>query len=73
MQLAAEGKEEGSWRRLSHLLALIANVNRDAKRKPTPYTGWDFWHLPGERRQGAQPLTPEVLRAIGPAIANKEI
>lgn len=70
MQLAADEREAGAWTRMSHLLALLAEAHRDRQKRARPYVPWDFWHRPGERRplSGAA-LTPEALRAIGPAIA----
>ncbi|CUS04243.2 protein of unknown function [Candidatus Promineifilum breve] len=41
----------GEWVRSAALQALVANVNRDAKRRPQPYTLNDF--LPEWLRYGA--------------------
>ena len=38
----AEGREEREWARASALLALVANVNRDRKQRPQPYTPDEF-------------------------------
>ena len=38
----AEGREEREWARTSALLALVANVNRDTKKRPKPYTPDEF-------------------------------
>ena len=43
--------------RMAHLMALIANVNRDPKRRKTPWTPGDF--LP---RRGPRPAEVETLR-----------
>lgn len=72
MQLAADAREELAWRPASHVMALIAEVNRDPKQRSRPYLPYDFWHLPAERRpKGGGTLTPDTLRALGPAIAGK--
>lgn len=70
MQTAADAREGMHWGPVSHLMALIANIKRDPKRKATPYQPWDFWHPRGVKKPpSGMRLTPDALRAIGPAIA----
>ena len=38
----AEGRSRAEWSHTSSVLALIANTNRDKKRKPTPFVPADF-------------------------------
>jgi len=38
----AEGRGRAEWARTAALLAMIANVNRDPKRRPRPYRPSDF-------------------------------
>ena len=38
----AEGRSRAAWERTSAIMALIANANRDRKRKPSPYKPDDF-------------------------------
>jgi len=38
----AEGRSRAEWSYTSSILALIANTNRDKKRKPTPFVPADF-------------------------------
>lgn len=62
----AEAREAADWTRTSHTMALIANCNRDSKRRAAPYRPADFYPLPlpaGERRSasGATPVTPETI------------
>lgn len=38
----AEGRGRADWARTSALLALIANANRDPRKKPSPFKAADF-------------------------------
>ena len=38
----AEARSKERWSHTSALLALLANIHRDRKRKPTPYRPADF-------------------------------
>lgn len=40
--MMAEGRSKAEWARLSSLLCMIANVNRDPKRRSEPYQPTDF-------------------------------
>ena len=42
MAWAAEGRQRADWNRTAALLAITANVNRDPKRRPTPFTAEEF-------------------------------
>lgn len=42
----AEGRRSQEWSRTSTLCALIANVNRDSRRRSVPFSFYDF--LPGD-------------------------
>ena len=48
---AYQGHEYAEWERLSALLCLMANVNRDPKTKRTPYKPTDFFRRPGTGRE----------------------
>jgi len=37
-----EGRSKSNWSHTSAILALIANVNRDPKKRPDPFTVSDF-------------------------------
>lgn len=37
-----DGHSEASWAHTASIMALIANVNRDPKRRSTPFTANDF-------------------------------
>jgi len=38
----SEGDSQARWSHTSAMMALIANVNRDAKKRPRPYQPSDF-------------------------------
>lgn len=38
----AEGRSRASWGVASHVMALLANANRDSKRRPHPFEAADF-------------------------------
>jgi len=38
----AEGRSRAEWSHTASILALIANTNRDKRKKPTPFTPADF-------------------------------
>lgn len=56
---------EADDHRLAQLLALIANVNRDPKRRKTPWTPEDFLPNRVPRRSGEVPdLRPRIDAAM---------
>lgn len=62
---AWQGKEYAEWERLSALLCLVANANRDPKKRPRPFTPHDFFRRPGAKQmQRGAALTGESLRAL---------
>jgi hypothetical protein len=61
---AYRGHEYAEWERLSSLLCLLANVNRDQKKKPTGYKPTDFFRRPGAKQVGGRKLTPAAFRAM---------
>jgi hypothetical protein len=62
---AYRGKEFAEWERLSALLCLLANVNRDPKKRRRPFSPHDFFRRPGTKapRRGTA-LTGESFRAM---------
>jgi hypothetical protein len=38
----AEGRRKENWSHTSHLLAMLANANRDAKKQRQPFSPNDF-------------------------------
>lgn len=44
-------------------MALLANINRDAKKKPTPFTPADF--MPGDKPKPVRVIVPlTILRDV---------
>ncbi len=53
----AEGRREAEWLIASCMMALTANVNRDPKKKPEPWTSDDFNPLAaGKKKRLAAPV-----------------
>lgn len=38
----AQGRDKPEWGRAAAIMALLANINRDQKKKPRPYESSDF-------------------------------
>ena len=69
MVAAIERKERLMDARFANLLCLLANLHRDGKRKPTPYTPADF--MPGGKPAAtSQTMTPEQMAAMVAPISN---
>ena len=64
----AESGRISRWEPFASLLCLLANVHRDTKKKPTPFTPADF--LPNSKTKKSQRIeldekeTVEVLRML---------
>lgn len=56
----AHGRRREQWNHTAALMAMIAEVNRDAKKRPQPYQPADFHPMGGKRAKGL-PLTPARL------------
>ncbi len=56
----AKGRAVGSWDHTSHILWMIANVNRDPKRRAHPIE--DFH--PFKKRKKRRGMSPERLRGM---------
>jgi hypothetical protein len=59
-----EGHSRDEWTRWSNLLALIAETNRDTKKRRTPYSADEFNPHVTARRPRGMPLTKQVLHAM---------
>ena len=55
----AEGRQEAAWGRTSAILAMLAEANRDKKKKPTPFKPDDFNPFAGRHRR-REPAPPKV-------------
>jgi len=56
---------EGNAALAGEVMALIANVNRDAKKKPVPFSRKDFIRLsfdPPEKQITTKPMTPLEMK-----------
>jgi hypothetical protein len=65
----AEARRRHDWLVASHIMALVANCNRDPQRRRRPFDIVDF--LPPDlrrhvRRSDGAPLTREALHALRP-------
>jgi len=58
----AKARERSEWRRTAETLSLLANVNRDPKRRSRPFTADDFdpW---GKRDRGRKAGITMVVAA----------
>lgn len=63
--------------RFARLMALIANANRDPKRKPTPFSADDFMPDYDEGYVYVEPMSPEetleIVRALAEGLGGKLI
>lgn len=61
----AEGREEREWSRTAVLLALVANVNRDTKKRPKPYTPDEFNpYSKKNRRKGSDAVKLTKVQSV---------
>ncbi len=60
--LLAEAKSKAEWSHTAALLAMTANVNRDSKKRPQPYTSDDF--NPHARRAKQKVFTKANVQAL---------
>ena len=57
----AEARCQDGWSHTSAMLAMIANANRDPKKKKSPYKPADFNPMLAERKTAGIPLTTENI------------
>ena len=61
----AEARQRREWERTSKIVATIAEVNRDPKRRSQPFTPDEFNPYAGDAAQHARPAPDDVsLRDI---------
>jgi len=60
----AEARSRERWAHTSALLALIANVHRDHRKKPTPYKPADFNPHHRRRELPVRKASIEVLKQV---------
>lgn len=56
----ADGLARERWGHTSAVLAMIASVNRDAKKRPSPYSSSEFNPFGAEDRRSANRALPKV-------------
>ena len=57
----ARGRVRESWDHTSCLLAMLANANRDRKKRARPFEPADFHPMMRARRSRGVPITPENI------------
>ena len=60
----ADGRLMSEWSIATSSMALLANCNRDPKKKRTPYVAWDFMppDLRGKKpRRGGFPINAKTI------------
>lgn len=59
----AEGRIRERWTHTSAVLALLANIHRDRRKRPTPYKPADFdpYH---HRQQQAHKVSIDILKQV---------
>jgi hypothetical protein len=69
----AEGRSRADWGLCSSVLAMIANVNRDAKKRRKPFAPSEFNPFSGRKgkRPGRKKVTVEELTRDVLAMAEK--
>lgn len=62
----AEARAQERWAHTASLMALVANCNRDPKKRRRPYTPDDFNPLARSRRRrtGGIPITAENIELL---------
>lgn len=62
----ARGRQRDEWDRTSTVLAMLANLHRDPKKRRTPYRPADFHPMETQRRRGLRlgKSTMGVLKKI---------
>jgi hypothetical protein len=61
----ADGRRRDEWRRTARVCVVLANINRDSKRHPQPYTDDEFNDCadpPAPERRITAPIT--ILKSI---------
>jgi hypothetical protein len=59
-----DARRRECWAHTSSILALLANIHRDRRKKPSPYKPDDFTPYPHERGQAVQTAPIEILKQV---------
>ena len=73
LQLLARGRQKSEWAQTSTILAVLANANRDPKRRPYPWDADDFNPFAESRPVRGIPFNKETSRMLAQAITGKRI
>jgi hypothetical protein len=60
----ADARRRDEWQHTSAVLAMLANVHRNPKKKPQPFTPAEFNPLAGERKAVAPKTGVRTLKTI---------
>jgi hypothetical protein len=60
----ADARRRDEWQHTSAVLAMLANVHRNPKKKPQPFTPAEFNPLAGERKTVAHKTGVRTLKTI---------
>ena len=69
----ARGRQKCQWSQTSAVLAVIANANRDTKRRPDPFTPDDFNPFAEYRGPRGIPFNKETSRVLAAAFTGQKI
>ncbi|MEM8739468.1 MAG: hypothetical protein AAGG38_13475 [Planctomycetota bacterium] len=72
----AEGRRRHDWDQTAELLALLANVHRDTKKRPRPYPSSWFHPLRSANSPSSPrglPLTADMIGLLGDALGAREV
>jgi hypothetical protein len=67
----ARARQRAEWDRAAALMTLVANANRDPKKKPSPYRIEDFHPLMDRRPRGI-PIKAANIRDLKALLGGKD-
>jgi len=60
----ADARRRDEWQHTSAVLAMLANIHRNPKKKPQPFTPAEFNPLAGERKSAPPKTGVRTLKTI---------
>jgi hypothetical protein len=73
LQTMARGRQKSEWAQTSTVLCLLANANRDKKRRPYPFEPDDFNPFAEYRGPRGIPFDKTTSRILAQAMTGKEL
>lgn len=70
LMIMAEGRQRSQWNQTASILAIIANVNRDEKKRSTPFSPSEFNPYSDAKQDEPKTVTTEEWSEIGKALEN---